>query len=99
MSWEINSMPLSAFGVNGSARQNIASEMMTVIEVAEALRCSKAHIHNLIAGRVRGLHPLPAIHLGRRSLVRKESLRQWLESNESRVGMIRSSPDVDIAGA
>src|SRR5258708_536505 len=68
-----------------------ASEIMTVLEVAQALRCSKAHVHNLIGGRVRGLNPLPAIHLGRRSLVRRESLAAWLELNESKIGMIRSS--------
>ena len=60
---------------------------MTVLEVAQSLRCSKAHVHNLIGGRVRGLNPLPAIHLGRRSLVRRESLQRWLESNESGVGL------------
>ena len=74
-------------------------DVLTVSEVAFALRCSKAHVHNLIGGRVRGLAPLPAIHLGRRSLVRKASLREWLEINESRVGMIRSSPNIDAADA
>ena len=73
--------------------------ILTVVEVARTLRCSKAHVHNLIGGKVRGLAPLPVIHLGRRSLVRKESLRQWLEINETRVGMIRSSPNIDAADA
>ena len=75
------------------------SEVMTVLEVAQALRCSKAHVHNLIAGRVRGLNPLPSIHLGRRSLVRRETLIEWLERNESPVAMIRSSPNIDAADA
>ena len=75
------------------------SKLLTVVEVAQALRCSKAHVHNLIAGRVRGLDPLPAIHLGRRSLVRRESLNEWLELNERRVAMIRSSPNIDAADA
>ncbi len=75
------------------------SAVMTVIEVAQALRCSRAHVHNLIAGRVRGLIPLPAIHLGRRSLVRTASLKKWLDTNEAGVGMIRSSPDIDAADA
>lgn len=52
------------------SEQTPAQEVMTVREVASVLRCSKAHVHNLIAGRVRGMNPLPAIHLGRRSLVR-----------------------------
>jgi excisionase family DNA binding protein len=76
-----------------------ASEILTVHEVAIILRCSKAHVHNLIAGRVKGLIRLPAIQLGRRRLVRKKSLTEWLALNESRVAMIRSSLDVDAADA
>lgn len=74
-------------------------EVLTVSEVALDLRCSKAHVHNLIAGRVRGLVPLPAIHLGRGSLVRRQSLNAWLEQTEAGPAMIRSSPDVDAADA
>jgi hypothetical protein len=92
-------MSSSPFHFNAPATKSVAGDIMTVIEVACVLRCSKAHVHNLIGGRVRGLNPLPAIHLGRRSLVRKESLRHWLELNETRVGMIRSSPNIDTAGA
>jgi hypothetical protein len=83
---------------NTPGRTN-AQEILTICEVAGALRCSKAHVHNLIGGRVRGLPPLPAIHLGRRSLVRKESLVEWLDSNETKVAMIRSSPNIDAADA
>jgi excisionase family DNA binding protein len=72
------------------------SEILTISEVATILRCSKAHIHNLIGGRVRGLNALPAVHLGRRSLVRRESLNQWLELNERRVAMIRSPESIAV---
>lgn len=72
---------------------------MTVLEVAQALRCSKAHVHNLIGGRVRGIDALPAIHLGRRSVIQKKSLTAWLETNETRVAMIRSSPNIDAPDA
>jgi excisionase family DNA binding protein len=78
---------------------SLQSSVMTVLEVSQTLRCSKAHVHNLIAGRVRGTPALPALHLGRRSLVRKEVLKRWLEQNESGVAMIRSSPDIDAADA
>jgi len=76
-----------------------STTVYTVSEVASFLRCSKAHVHNLIAGRVRGVNPLPSIHLGRRSLVRKETLIEWLEQNESPIAMIRSSPNIDAADA
>jgi excisionase family DNA binding protein len=52
--------------------------ILTTSEVARELRCSKAHVHNLINGRVRGARPLPALWLGRRRLVRRASLDQWL---------------------
>lgn len=85
-------------GLNTTA---VSSSVLTVIEVARELRCSKAHVHNLINGKVRGIDPLPSIGLGRRRLVRKESLRAWMEANERAAGcsMIRSSPEVDAVDA
>ena len=54
----------------------------TVAEVAFLLKCSKAHVHNLINGKVRDAPTLPSIRLGRRRLVRLDSLTQWLSCNE-----------------
>lgn len=56
--------------------------ILTVAEVAHELRCSKAHVHNLINGRVPGTKALPSLNLGRRRLVRRESLNSWIEINE-----------------
>ena len=56
--------------------------ILTVPEVAVELRCSKAHVHNLINGLVRGAPPLPALWLGRRRLVRRRSLDHWIAANE-----------------
>lgn len=56
--------------------------ILTVTEVADVLRCSKAHVHNLINGKVSGVAPLPSLALGRRRLVRRESLSQWIAQNE-----------------
>ena len=86
-------------GYAALAAGKATSEILTVLEVANALRCSKAHVHNLIGGRVHGLSPLPAIRLGRCSRVRKETLQEWLEPNETRVAMIRSSPEIDAVDA
>jgi excisionase family DNA binding protein len=57
-------------------------QVMTVPEVAQALRCSKAHVHNLINGRVRGATPLPSVRIGRRRLVRRSSLDEWISASE-----------------
>jgi excisionase family DNA binding protein len=59
-----------------------SSELLTVPEVAARLRCSQAHVCNLINGKVKGVTPVPAIRLGRRKLVRGSALRAWLAQNE-----------------
>jgi excisionase family DNA binding protein len=64
----------------------ILPEILTAAEVAHELRCSKAHVHNLINGRVHGALPLPTIRLGRRRLVRRASLDEWLRANERTLG-------------
>jgi hypothetical protein len=47
----------------------------------------------VFAGRVRGCAPIPALRLGRRTLVRRESLLSWIEKNEHADGMIPLSPE------
>jgi hypothetical protein len=57
-------------------------DLLTLADVARLLHCSKAHVCNAVAGRVRGCPPIPAVSLGRRKLVRRESLAAWIERNE-----------------
>ena len=57
-------------------------QVMTVPEVAQELRCSKAHAHNLINGKVRDAKPLPSVRIGRRRLVRRSSLDEWIKASE-----------------
>jgi excisionase family DNA binding protein len=57
--------------------------LLTLAEVAALLRCSKAHVSNVIAGRVHDCPPIPAVRLGRRMLVRRESLMHWIDQNEA----------------
>ena len=58
------------------------SQVLTLNETASVLRCSKAHLSNLLNGRVRGTRPLPYISVGRRKLIRRESLERWLSDAE-----------------
>jgi excisionase family DNA binding protein len=58
------------------------SQILTVSEVAENLRCSKAHVYKAINGTVPGVSPLPAIFLGRRKLIRRSTLEIWKQANE-----------------
>jgi len=64
------------------AEVNQPSSVLTVAEVAALLRCSKAHVHHLIAGKVRGVSPLPSLGLGRRRLIMRASFDAWLKANE-----------------
>ena len=57
-------------------------DVLTVKEVAEVLRCSKAHVCKIINGQVAGTPRLPAVSLGRRKLVMRSTLLQWLADNE-----------------
>ncbi len=63
----------------GSSR----GQILTVAEVALELRCSRAHVYNVIAGKVEGVRALPAISMGRRKLVRRAALEHWMEASET----------------
>src|ERR1039457_1102700 len=56
--------------------------LLTLADVAELLHCSKAHVCKAVSGRVRGCPPIPAVSLGRRKLVRRETVLSWIETNE-----------------
>jgi hypothetical protein len=69
-------------------------DLLTLAEVAKLLHCSKAHVCNAVAGRLPGCAPIPALHLGRRTLVRRASLLAWIDENENAPSpaMILESP-------
>jgi hypothetical protein len=56
--------------------------ILTIQDVAALLRCSKTHVCNVMAGKVPGVPQLTHIALGRRKLVRREWLNQWLEASK-----------------
>ena len=69
---------------------NVAqSDVLTMEEVASMLRCSKAHLSNVLNGKVPSLPPLPHVSLGRRKLIRKTVLEAWLKRLE-----VSSNPEV-----
>jgi excisionase family DNA binding protein len=72
-----------------------AVRILTISEVAEVLRCSKAHVHKALTGRIAGV-PQPAhLSLGRRKLIPKEWFDQWLEENRTTK---EQHVDVDVGG-
>jgi excisionase family DNA binding protein len=59
-------------------------EILTIREVAQVLRCSKTHVSNVINGKVQGVPILTHLSMGRRKLVRRAWLDQWMEANKSK---------------
>ena len=60
----------------------ILREVLTVRDVALELRCSLAHVYNVINGKVRNVQRLPTIVMGRRKLIQRDTLEEWKKSNE-----------------
>ena len=50
---------------------------------ASIVGCSKAHLLNVIHNRVKNVPPLPCARIGRRILIRRESLERWLAAVEA----------------
>jgi excisionase family DNA binding protein len=57
--------------------------VLTISEAAQVMRCSKAHVLNVIHGRVTNVPPLPCVRIGRRILIRREALEFWLAAVET----------------
>ena len=59
-----------------------STDLLTIHEIAGELRCSKAHVCNLINGKLKDAPRLPAIRMGRRKLVRRTTLEFWKRACE-----------------
>jgi hypothetical protein len=57
-------------------------DLLTLTDVARILRCSKAHVCNLLNGRIRDAQRLPSVSVGRRKLIRRASLERGLKAAE-----------------
>ena len=71
-------------------------QILSALEVAHELRCSKAHVYKVILGKVDGVSALPIIKLGRRKIVRRSSLEAWKRANETG-GQHVSSTELNVA--
>jgi excisionase family DNA binding protein len=58
-------------------------KVLNLTEAAALLRCSRAHLCNIVNGKIRGIPSLPSLRIGRRVLFRRESLEQWLRQIEA----------------
>jgi hypothetical protein len=64
--------------------------ILTLREVSQELRCSKAHLSHIINGKVAGLPPLPVARIGRRIIIRRAVLMHWLWIIERHDGIMDS---------
>jgi hypothetical protein len=75
------------------------NEVLTVKEIAMEMRCSIAHVYNVINGRVRNVSRLPSIQMGRRKVVQRSSFEEWKRRNEQgQDGGIIGQPETGIFG-
>ena len=58
-------------------------KVLNLAEAAALVRCSRAHLCNIVHGKIPGIPLLPTVRIGRRVLFRRESLEQWLEAVEA----------------
>ena len=59
------------------------SNILTFADTAKKLKVSKGQFSKLINGKVPGVPRLKTARLGRRVLVREETLEQWLREVEA----------------
>ncbi|MDQ2712778.1 MAG: helix-turn-helix domain-containing protein [Acidobacteriota bacterium] len=60
-----------------------STDILTIAEVAKLLRCSKAHVQNALRGKLHGVPRLMHLAMGRRKVVRREWLQEWLETGKT----------------
>lgn len=60
------------------------SEVLTLQQAASYLRISKAHLSNIINGKVPDVCPLRHAVVGRRILIRRNWADEWLEKMGAR---------------
>jgi hypothetical protein len=82
--------PIRIAHVDDSAVQRVSEtesvprqKVLNLAEAAALVRCSRAHLSNIVNGKVHGIPRLPTVRIGRRVLFRRESLELWLQEVES----------------
>jgi excisionase family DNA binding protein len=55
------------------------SQVLTLAQAAEHLRISKTHLCNVINGKVPGVPRLRHAQIGRRILIKREWMDEWLD--------------------
>jgi excisionase family DNA binding protein len=59
---------------------NVSGSVLSLSDAAAYLHVSKAHLSNVINGKVPGVKPLQFFRMGRRILIKREWIDEWLEA-------------------
>ena len=59
-----------------------APTVMSLKQAATYLQVSKAHLSNVINGKVPHVAPVRSFRLGRRVLIKREWIDEWLEATD-----------------
>jgi len=57
--------------------------VLTLEQAATYLQVSKAHLSNVIGGKVPGVTPVRCFRVGRRVLIKREWIDRWLEGERA----------------
>ena len=60
-------------------QQEQPTSVMTLQQAASYLQISKAHLSNVINGKVACVTPVRCFRMGRRILIKREWIEEWLE--------------------
>lgn len=63
------------------------SPMLKLAEAADYLHVSKAHLSNILNGKVAGVQPMRSLRAGRRILIRQEWLDEWIEATSRKAAV------------
>lgn len=77
------SIPQAAVQGIGETEPVPRPKVLNLAEAAALVRCSRAHLSNIVNGKVHGIPRLLTVRIGRRVLFRRESLERWLQEVES----------------
>jgi excisionase family DNA binding protein len=58
------------------------SSVLSLKQAASYLQISKAHLSNVINGKVPGVIPVRSFRLGRRVLIKREWIEEWLDVSD-----------------
>ena len=60
-----------------------SNENLTIKDIAKLLRCSQTQVQRALRGKVPGMPALTHLSVGRRKIVRRQWLNQWMERNKA----------------